>query len=290
MGRRALSSVGVVVVGLLPAVVGGPVFALLMATLGLVGYHEFRRLCGRLHVGSVPTTGYAAIVGFAVAGFLDGNAAAAVGVAVLATGVPLVGLLVRSDGTAGAVGWALAVAGSLYLGLPVFAATALRSMAGEVDAAWLADLARAAAFGRPETPRGLAWLLIALLATWFGDTAAYMVGGRWGRRPLLPRVSPKKTVEGALGGLAGSALVGGIGVVVFGLGVPAALGAVVGLALGAIGQVGDLAESFLKREAGVKDSGAFIPGHGGVLDRIDALLFALALGWMIVPLVDRMAR
>jgi phosphatidate cytidylyltransferase len=290
VGRRALSSVGVVVVGLLPALVGGPVFALLMAGLGLVGYREFRRLCARLRVGSVPTTGYAAVVGFAAAGTLDGNGTLAVGVAALATGAPLVGLLVRTDGTSGAVGWALAVAGSLYLGLPVFAATALRSLAGDVDAPWLRHLAQAAAVGWPDRPRGLAWLLIVLLATWLGDTAAYLVGRSWGKRPLLPRVSPKKTVEGALGGLAGSALVGGIGVVVFGLGLPAPLGASVGFALGAVGQVGDLAESLLKRQAGVKDSGALIPGHGGMLDRVDALLFALTLGWMIAPLVDRVAR
>lgn len=290
MGTRAASSLGIVVVGLLPAVVGGPVFALLMATLGLLGYREFRRLCAHLNVGSVPRTGYPAVVAFAVAGLLDGDPAIAVAVAAFATAAPLAGLLARADPTSGFVAWSLAVAGSLYLGLPVYAGTALRAMAGDVDASWLRQLADAAALGWEGAPRGLAWLLIAILATWLGDTTAYLVGRTWGKRPLWPRVSPKKTVEGAVGGLAGSAVAGGLGVAVFGVGVPVALGAAVGLALGAVGQLGDLAQSFLKRQAGVKDSGALIPGHGGILDRIDALLFALILGWVVVPLVDRLAR
>ena len=86
-----------------------------------------------------------------------------------------------------------------------------------------------------------------ILATWLGDTFAYLVGRSRGRRPLLPQVSPKKTVEGSIGGLVGSALAGGIGAVAFGLAVPVWLGAVIGLGLGAVGQLGDLAESLLKR-------------------------------------------
>ena len=110
-----------------------------------------------------------------------------------------------------------------------------------------------------------------ILATWLGDTGAYLVGRSFGRTPLLPAVSPKKTVEGLVGGLVGSMLAGGIGAVLFGLDVPWHLGVVLGLALGVIGQLGDLCESLLKRQAGVKDSGTLIPGHGGMLDRIDAL-------------------
>lgn len=291
MGTRALSSVGVVLAGLLPAVVGGPVFALLMAIVGVVGYHEFRRLGSLLRgVGSVPPTGYAAVVGFALAGSRGGDAEIAIGVAAVATGAPLIGLLGRPPTASGSGGWALAVAGSLYLGLPVFAATALRSMPGEIDATWLGNLAGVAAVGWPSSPRGLAWLLVVMLATWVGDTTAYLVGRRWGTRALLSRVSPKKTVQGALGGLVGSALAGTIGVVVLGLGISAPLGAAVGLALGAVGQIGDLVESSLKRQAGVKDSGALIPGHGGMLDRVDALLFALTVGWMVVPVVERIGR
>lgn len=287
MRTRALSSIGVVVVGIVPALLGGPAFAVLMAALGVVGYREFLRLCTPLLGGPVPVTGYAAVVAFAVAGLLDGTGAIAV--AAFATGAPLVAVLARSDGSSAVVAWGLAVAGSLYLGLPVYAGVALRAVAGEIDVSWLRSLATAAAIG-DGAPRGLAWVLIVVLATWLGDTSAYLVGRAWGRRLLLPRVSPKKTIEGALGGLVGSTVAGGLGVVLFGLGVPSVLGAAVGLALGGAGQVGDLAESMLKRQAGVKDSGTLIPGHGGVLDRIDALLFALTLGWVVVPIVDWMTR
>lgn len=287
MRTRALSSVGVVVVGIVPAVLGGPVFAVLMASIGAIGYREFRRLCAPLSADPAPATGYAAVFAFAAAGFTGSGEA--VLVAALATGVPFVAVLARSQGSTPVVAWSLAVAGSFYVGLPVYAAVALRTSPGDVDAAWLRSLAAAVADG-DGAPRGLAWLLIVLFATWLGDTLAYFVGRRWGRRLLLPRVSPKKTVEGALGGLAGAALAGGLGVLVFGLGVPTVAGAAVGLVLGAVGQVGDLAESLLKRQAGVKDSGALIPGHGGVLDRIDGLLFALAIGWVVAPFVDRVAR
>ena len=275
------------VVGIVPALLGGPYFAILLSALGVLGYREFLRLCAPLPADRVPVTGYAVVPAFAVAGLVDGPGA--VGVAAVATGAPLVAVLLRSDGGASFTAWALAVAGSLYLGVPVYAGVALRMAHGNVDAPWFRSLSATVAIGN-DAPRGLAWVLIVVLATWLGDTFAYLVGRAWGRQPLLPRVSPKKTIEGALGGLVGSGIVGGVGVSLFGLGLPAVAGVTVGLVLGAAGQVGDLAESLLKRQAGVKDSGALIPGHGGVLDRIDGLLFVLTIGWSVAGLVDWMTR
>lgn len=111
------------------------------------------------------------------------------------------------------------------------------------------------------------------LIIWGGDTAAYYVGRGLGRRPLMPSVSPRKTVEGAVGGLAASLVGALLGrswfFPFFGWGQAAAAG----LLLGAVGQLGDLSESALKRAAGVKDAGALIPGHGGLLDRADGILF-----------------
>ena len=287
MRVRAASSVVVVVIGLAPALAGGPVFALLMAILGVLAYHEYRSLGVRL-VGPriAATSGYASAAVLAFAPLLDEGNLLVVSVAAGAVAVPLIGALLDPTGTDAFQSWALAATGSLYVGLPLYGAVALRSFHGEVDAPWLTRLAEGASLGWSAAPRGLAWTLIAVLAVWFGDTGAYLAGRSWGRRPLLPRVSPKKTVEGAVAGLLGSTLVGALGARWFGLEVPWAAGAVIGLLLGAVGQVGDLAESLLKRQARVKDSGDLIPGHGGILDRIDALLFALPTAWLLAELID----
>jgi phosphatidate cytidylyltransferase len=288
--ERTISSVGVVAVGLLPALLGGPVFAVTMAILCLVGVREFLTLAGL--IGTRPiATGYLAVPGFAASALAGWSGQGALGVVALAVGLPLIIAVLRTDGQAEGtlVDWALSAAGSLYLGLPVVAAVALRGLPGEVDRDWLTALAARASGGWDANPRGLAWFLVVLLITWLGDTGAYLIGRRFGRRLLLPSISPKKTVEGAFGGLAGSALAGAAGVAAFGLGFPALLGAALGVGLGALGQLGDLAESMMKRQAGVKDSGTFIRGHGGVLDRMDALLVTLTAGWYVATLVDRFA-
>lgn len=125
-------------------------------------------------------------------------------------------------------------------------------------------------------PNGHRWLLAALMIVWAADSGAYFAGRRFGKHKLAPRVSPNKTIEGLIGGLVAGVAVG----VVFSLfaGATAAQLPVVALvALVAVlfSVVGDLFESLLKRHAGVKDSGHLIPGHGGVLDRIDGVLAAL---------------
>ena len=120
---------------------------------------------------------------------------------------------------------------------------------------------------------GIFWVLILLAMTWMNDTAAYFVGHRFGRHRLAPKISPGKTVEGFVGGLLGS-LVGFL-VPWFLMDNPVSLplGILLVLAVGCVGPLGDLSESLIKRSAGVKDSGTLFPGHGGMLDRIDALLF-----------------
>lgn len=287
MRERAIGSIGVVVVGLVPALLGGPVFALALTALLLVGYSEFVRLSG--HLDAQPMSlGYGAILLFGTAALLGGRNDALLAATATAVGLPLIVVVFgNARSTAAVQDWAFTVAGILYLGLPLFAGVTLRRQSGSVDAAWLAELSGAISPGWADAPRGLGWLLIVILATWFGDTAAYLVGRSFGRRPLLPRVSPKKTVEGSIGGLGGSAIAGAAGVALFGLGVPVLVGGLVGLILGAAGQVGDLAESFLKRQAGIKDSGTLIRGHGGMLDRIDALLFTLVAGYLLVLFVER---
>jgi len=122
-------------------------------------------------------------------------------------------------------------------------------------------------------PNGPRLLLFALVITWAGDTVAYFVGRAVGKHPFAPILSPKKTWEGAVGGFVGSLLVG----VAFSKWIGISMGQMLAMAAvgNVAGQVGDLLESAYKRSAGVKDSGTLLPGHGGILDRIDALILAI---------------
>jgi len=144
---------------------------------------------------------------------------------------------------------ALAVLGAAYPGLLLASLLPLRRLWGE----W--------------------WIVLALTVTWLNDTCAYFAGRAFGRHKLYERISPSKTWEGALGGAVGS--VGGALVVaaVWIPDLPLWGAAVIGCGAAVLGPVGDLSESMLKRAYGAKDSGRLLPGHGGLLDRIDALLF-----------------
>jgi phosphatidate cytidylyltransferase len=121
-------------------------------------------------------------------------------------------------------------------------------------------------------PEIVLWLIMMTVAA---DVGAYFAGRRFGRRKLAPRVSPGKTLEGALGGLAAVALVAGCGAAYFGL--PLAAMVALGGAVGVFSIIGDLTESMFKRAAGLKDSGTLLPGHGGLLDRIDSVTAAAPL-------------
>jgi phosphatidate cytidylyltransferase len=126
-------------------------------------------------------------------------------------------------------------------------------------------------------PLGAALLFLAIGACWVTDAAAYLVGRKIGRHKLAPKISPGKTIEGGVAGLVGAVLfVGALG---WWVGLPVWSAALLGGTLGVVGQLGDLFESWLKRRAGVKDSGALLPGHGGVLDRFDSLLFVAPVAY-----------
>lgn len=125
-----------------------------------------------------------------------------------------------------------------------------------------------------EIPGGEKFILFLLLVIWVGDASAYYVGRNYNERLLAPLLSPGKTIEGAWGGLFGTLVFATLGHYVFLQQVGLLHCLLVALICGIIGQLGDLAESLLKRNCGVKDSGTLLPGHGGILDRIDSLLFA----------------
>lgn len=192
-------------------------------------------------------------------------------------------------GGGGAPSWApvgLALAAVGLLALHVFGSEIadVTRRASAVALAWIYIGPLVASVVSLRIRFGIGWVILALATAFINDTFAYFAGRLFGRHKLLERISPRKTWEGAAGGVLGSVL-GALAVrlldvthdlATLSLGGAAALG----LGAAAIGPTGDLAESMLKRSAGVKDSSRLIPGHGGLLDRIDALLFVIPWVWV----------
>jgi phosphatidate cytidylyltransferase len=137
-------------------------------------------------------------------------------------------------------------------------------------------------------PEGKWWILVVLPAVWFADAGAYFIGKRFGRHKLCPRLSPKKTWEGYLGGIVVGVLLTALFTAIWRVGagpnstITPLRGALVGLVMGIFPTLGDLGESMIKRQVGVKDSGNVLPGHGGAFDRIDSWLWAVVIGYYMV--------
>lgn len=133
-----------------------------------------------------------------------------------------------------------------------------------------------------QTPQGIQWLFVIMLIVMSNDSAAYYTGSAFGRHKLYPLVSPKKSIEGSMGGLAGG--IGGtlLAKFTFFPQLTLADALLTAIFIGTLGQTGDLFESLLKRSFGVKDSGTIFPGHGGVLDRLDSIIFAAPAAYYYV--------
>ena len=169
------------------------------------------------------------------------------------------------------IGLGYLILGPIYVGFLLAHALMLREITGSG-----AEIEGTSDFGR-------SWLLFALLVTFAVDTGAYLVGRSVGRRPIAPSISPNKTLEGSLGGFASAVAAALVLGLVFDLGVPAWQQAMIGGVVGVVGQWGDLIESKLKRIADLKDASSIIPGHGGLLDRLDSVLLTLpAVYYLIV--------
>jgi phosphatidate cytidylyltransferase len=254
--RLATAAVGIpLLLGVI--YIGGALYLLVIGAALTVGLFEFARA---FRLADTRLTGLlAAATVAAAAGAARGPAAVLAAVAA-GTAASLVVLILRGRIPPALNDWALALAGFLYVALLGQYFVALR---------WLDD--------------GRAWVYLAAFTTFATDTGAYAVGRLLGRHKLAPRISPGKTVEGGLGGL----VAGALAAVALNrlLGLDHADAAMLALGAGAAvaGQLGDLAESLIKRVAGVKDMGALLPGHGGILDRLDSLLF-------VVPLIYAAAR
>jgi phosphatidate cytidylyltransferase len=184
-------------------------------------------------------------------------------------GIPLITILAltseiwKNNSPGSLYSWALVIAGGLYIGYPMGTMLRLRAM-----------------------DQGLYWLVLALLGTWICDTGAYFVGVNWGKHRFFPMISPKKSWEGALGGLvAGMLAIITFAMVVLHLSWWWSLIISLMVVFGAT--FGDLAESVIKRQLGAKDSSNLIPGHGGMLDRVDSLLFVFPLVYYTASLIMR---
>lgn len=160
--------------------------------------------------------------------------------------------------------WSITFAGACYVGWFLSYYIQLRGLDTPLHSGWLASL---------HLSSGAVWVYFALAITWMQDASAYFVGRAFGRHRLAPNVSPKKSWEGAIGGFLTSVGMALLCVPLFGLPITLLQAALLGMTAGIIGPTGDLVESLFKRQVGIKDMSNILPGHGGLLDRIDSILF-----------------
>jgi phosphatidate cytidylyltransferase len=249
---------------------GGIWIVLVVGILVAVAAIEAFRLLTAAGHSSMPALGVVVAVVIAIGDSIKplpgdtGLLLAALGVVLVGTGA-----LTRADPREGLATFATTTFGAIYVGLLGFVAR-LATTDAAVD--------RTTLLGSLGSER--AWILVLVLVVWAYDTAAYFTGRRLGRHSFMHHISPSKTLEGVVGGFVAAAVVGAV--LVAALGRPSLSGLVFGVALAAAAQAGDLAESMLKRAAGAKESGRLIPGHGGMLDRVDSFLFAAPVAYFYV--------
>jgi phosphatidate cytidylyltransferase len=252
VAARVIAALPAIAVALFLVIEGGLVFALGLFALGCICMHELYAMYDRAH--PVRLAGFLALAGL-LAAALYGDQFQVLLVTVAA--LPLLFALTLSQRRPTVGGMAVALLGIYWIGLALAHAVLLRRL-----------------------PHGQGIVIDVLVGTFLGDTGAYFGGRLFGRRPLMPSISPHKTLEGL-----------GIGMVCAVLGVwlagryqdwlPNSEALVLGLGVALVAPLGDLFESFVKREAGAKDSGRVFGAHGGALDRLDAVLFTAVIGYYI---------
>ncbi|MFH1485643.1 MAG: phosphatidate cytidylyltransferase [Chloroflexota bacterium] len=248
MTRRVVSAfIGIPV--LLAAIwLGEPWYSLLIATIAVWAAWEFYRMAGTPQ----PLTIFGIL--WTLLFIINASSSSPGTTQLLITAMvvlPLIGLILRSPTGNAWTHWASTMAGILYTG-------------------WmLSHLIWLRAF-----PDGRDWVILTVFSTFAADTAAFFVGRAWGKRLLAPSISPGKTCEGAIAGFLSAVIAAILLALVLGLSASYLQVLIIGSLVGVFAQFGDLGESMLKRGAGVKDAGKLIPGHGGILDRLDSVVFS----------------
>ncbi len=227
-------------------------FTILVAIWGLLAVFEFYRMVAASKVSPLTYFGLIWTLLFILSPHFDYDPL----IPILLTSaviLSLIWLLLRRQKEGAFTGWSWTMGGILYIGWLLSYFVALRGL-----------------------DDGRNWVFLALFTTFASDTAAFFVGRAWGKHHLAPHISPGKTWEGAIAGVCGAIIVSLLFTISTPLHLPLTYwqAILLGLLVSVFGQLGDLVESLLKRNMGVKESGKLIPGHGGVLDRIDSVVFA----------------
>lgn len=267
MLKRTLTALGLAVVGL-PAIIYGGVFYYLLIAVVLVGSAwEYVRMYRAVQYepNEIVTAGSVLVI--ATARFFFEEAAIPLFVLSVLAAMAVHLVAYERGRDQAALDFTVTVAGIVYLGW---------------IGSYLIDLR--------QLPQGGWWLMIVLPIIWGGDTGAYSIGASYGKHKMTPRLSPKKSWEGYFAGLVTSIVVGAFFSYAFSSLGPQPLGGLInplqggllGLVIGALAPLGDLGESMLKRQSGLKDSSNVFPGHGGFFDRIDSWIWGAALGFFII--------
>jgi phosphatidate cytidylyltransferase len=252
LGARVIVAVPAVAVALFLDIEGGLVFTLGLFALGCVCMHELYGMYERAH--PVRLAGFIGLAGLLAAALYGGQFQILLAAVAI---VPVLFALTISQRRPSVGGMALTLLGIYWIGFALAHAVLLRGL-----------------------PHGLGIVIDVLVGVFLGDTGAYLGGRMFGRRPLAPRISPGKTVEGLVIGM----LFAVLGVWIAGRyqeWLPGTHALVLGVGVALVAPVGDLFESFIKREARIKDSGRLFGAHGGALDRLDGVLFAAVAGYYI---------
>lgn len=255
LGSRVLFALPLIALALFLVIAGGAVFAAGVLVLGAICMHELYGMYDRAN--PVRLAGFLALTGLVAAALYGSSTHPAQVLLAAVVSLPALFGLTLAQRTPSVGGMALTLLGIYWIGFGLAHAVLLRGL-----------------------PHGAGIVIDVLVGTFLGDTGAYLGGRLFGKRPLAPTVSPNKTVEGLLIGMAVAVLS------VWFAGryqdwLPGTHALVLGLGVAVFAPIGDLFESFVKRQAGTKDTGTLLGAHGGVLDRLDAVLFTAVAGYYI---------